>query len=128
MTIGTPRPAMAGLFSSFALALVSIATASTVGSQVYAATANSLSSPLGAIEPPPIPAASEFVPGDTPFRFAEIPEIVFVRGYGNEQLGIFRVGTGNRWTPAISTMRLAGSGLRPNSTCSKQRHRCRYVR
>jgi len=45
-------------------------------------------------------AATEFMPGDTPFRFAEIPEIVFVRGYaGQEQLGIYHIDTGNRWTP-----------------------------
>ncbi len=35
-----------------------------------------------------------------PFRFAEIPEIVFVRGYReSEQLGIFHIDTLNRWTP-----------------------------
>src|SRR5262245_65190712 len=100
MTIGTPRPAIAGLFSSFAFALISIA-ASAVGSHVHAATSSSPpTSPNGAIEQAPMAAAAEFVPGDTPFRFAEIPEIVFVRGYaGREQLGIFHIDTGNRWTP-----------------------------
>ena len=35
-----------------------------------------------------------------PFRFAEIPEIVFVRGYREtEHLGIFHLDTRNRWTP-----------------------------
>ena len=35
-----------------------------------------------------------------PFRFAEIPEIVFVRGYSEtEHLGIFHLDTRNRWTP-----------------------------
>ena len=35
-----------------------------------------------------------------PFRFSEIPEIVFVRGYReSEQLGIFHIDTLNRWKP-----------------------------
>jgi hypothetical protein len=35
-----------------------------------------------------------------PFRFAEIPEVVFVRGRReNEHLGIFHLDTRNRWTP-----------------------------
>ena len=38
--------------------------------------------------------------GDSQFRFAEIPEIVFVRGIADrERLGIFHIDTGNRWTP-----------------------------
>jgi hypothetical protein len=44
--------------------------------------------------PPPMPSAGGS------YRFAEIPEIVFVRGYrDSEHLGIFHVDTLNRWTP-----------------------------
>jgi len=44
--------------------------------------------------PPPPPSAGGS------FRFAEIPEIVFVRGYSStEHLGIFHIDTLNRWTP-----------------------------
>jgi hypothetical protein len=43
----------------------------------------------------PPPAA-----GPTPLRFAEVHEIVFVRGYPDkEQMGIFQLDTRNRWTP-----------------------------
>src|SRR5262245_19386626 len=46
------------------------------------------------IPPPHMPSAG------APFRFAEIPEIVFVRGYReSEQLGIFHLDTLNRWRP-----------------------------
>jgi hypothetical protein len=46
------------------------------------------------------PAKSRATFGDAQFGFAEIPEIVFVRGYpGRERLGIFHIDTGNRWTP-----------------------------
>src|SRR5262245_33324375 len=38
--------------------------------------------------------------GNAVFRFAEVPEIVFVRGFADrERLGIFQIDTGNRWTP-----------------------------
>jgi hypothetical protein len=38
--------------------------------------------------------------GESQFRFAEVPEIVFVRGYADrELLGIFHIDTGNRWAP-----------------------------
>ena len=51
-------------------------------------------SPPPSVEPPDMPSAGG------PFRFAEIPEIVFVRGYREtEQLGIFHLDTRNRWTP-----------------------------
>ncbi|RPH59625.1 MAG: hypothetical protein EHM89_10360, partial [Acidobacteria bacterium] len=43
---------------------------------------------------PPMPSAGG------PFRFSEIPEIVFVRGYReSEQLAIFHIDTLNRWRP-----------------------------
>jgi hypothetical protein len=46
------------------------------------------------VAPPDLPSAGG------PFRFAEIPEIVFVRGYReSEQLGIFHLDTLNRWKP-----------------------------
>ena len=46
------------------------------------------------VPPPDMPSAGG------PFRFAEIPEIVFVRGYREtEHLGIFHLDTRNRWTP-----------------------------
>ena len=49
-------------------------------------------------EPPVSPPAMPSAGG--PFRFAEIPEIVFVRGYREtEHLGIFHLDTRNRWTP-----------------------------
>ena len=45
-------------------------------------------------QPTPLPSAGG------PFRFAEVPEIVFVRGYAeSEHLGIFHLDTLNRWTP-----------------------------
>ncbi len=51
-------------------------------------------SPPPPVEPPDMPSAGG------PFRFAEIPEIVFVRGYSEtEHLGIFHLDTRNRWTP-----------------------------
>ena len=46
------------------------------------------------VRPPDMPSAGG------PFRFAEVPEIVFVRGYREtEHLGIFHLDTRNRWTP-----------------------------
>ena len=46
------------------------------------------------VSPPDMPSAGG------PFRFAEVPEIVFVRGYREtEHLGIFHLDTRNRWTP-----------------------------
>jgi hypothetical protein len=46
------------------------------------------------VSPPEMPGAGG------PFRFAEIPEVVFVRGYRqSEHLGIFHLDTRNRWTP-----------------------------
>src|SRR5262245_12507386 len=48
---------------------------------------------------PPIPPPETPSAGG-PFRFAEIPELVFVRGYReSEQLGIFQLDTLNRWRP-----------------------------
>lgn len=39
-----------------------------------------------------------------PMRFAEVPEIVFVRGYADtEHLGIFHIDTANRWAPGDLT-------------------------
>ena len=46
--------------------------------------------------PEPLPERS----AGSAFEFAEIPEIVFVRGYAEtEHLGIFHLDTQNRWTP-----------------------------
>jgi hypothetical protein len=57
------------------------------------------------VSPPDMPSAGG------PFRFAEVPEIVFVRGYRQtEHLGIFHLDTRNRWTPGDLDNR---SGWRP---------------
>jgi hypothetical protein len=59
----------------------------------------------GAAVPPTAQATaavlgSATLPDAATFRFAEIPEIVFVRGFADrEQLGIFHIDTGNRWKP-----------------------------
>jgi hypothetical protein len=54
----------------------------------------------GPIDPQPNPTGPTLPVGESQFRFAEVPEIVFVRGYAErEQLGIFHVDTGNRWAP-----------------------------
>jgi hypothetical protein len=54
----------------------------------------------GGVDPTPTPTGPTLPVGESQFRFTEIPEIVFVRGYTDrEQLGIFHIDTGNRWAP-----------------------------
>jgi hypothetical protein len=54
----------------------------------------------GGVDPTPTPTGPTLPIGESQFRFAEIPEIVFVRGYAeSENLGIFHLDTGNRWAP-----------------------------
>jgi len=54
----------------------------------------------GGVDPQPTPTGPTLPIGESQFRFAEVPEIVFVRGYADrEMLGIFHIDTGNRWAP-----------------------------
>jgi len=54
----------------------------------------------GGVDPQPTPTGPTLPIGESQFRFTEIPEIVFVRGYvDRELLGIFHIDTGNRWAP-----------------------------
>jgi Putative Ig domain len=94
---GTPRPGDVGRFANVAisvsdgvvqkrLAPFDILVVTTMGS--------SPSPSPPPVSPPVMPSAGG------PFRFAEVPEIVFVRGYReSEHLGIFHLDTRNRWTP-----------------------------
>jgi hypothetical protein len=75
-------------------------TPSSIGGSVAAAPTK----PAALTQKPSLTAAATTEPAPAqatgPFRFSEVPEIVFVRGYaGREQLGIFHIDTGNRWTP-----------------------------
>jgi hypothetical protein len=105
MTRRSPRPATAGYF------LLSVAT--LLGFRIAAAaTPTAVVAPGSTLDPQPTVTAPISAPGATLFRFAEIPEIVFVRGFaGSEQLGIFHIDTANRWEPGDLDN---DAGWRPN--------------
>jgi Putative Ig domain len=86
---GTPVSTDIGTFGGVTIS-VSDGTAQTALGPFAIKVEEATASPA----PPPMPSAGG------PFRFAEIPEIVFVRGYREtEHLGIFHLDTRNRWTP-----------------------------
>ncbi len=96
---GTPRRNNVGSFGDVTISVSDGAVRKTLAPfsiRVEASSATPSDPPPS--EPPVSPPAMPSAGG--PFRFAEIPEIVFVRGYREtEHLGIFHLDTRNRWTP-----------------------------
>lgn len=89
---GTPAASDVGTFEDLT---ISVSDGTTQKSLLpFDIRVESTSNVTGPVSRPPLPSAGG------PFRFAEVPEIVFVRGYReSEHLGIFHLDTRNRWTP-----------------------------
>lgn len=91
---GTPAKGDVGTFANVTISVSDGKVEQTLAPfniRVESATTSPTTPP---VTPPEMPSAGG------PFRFAEIPEIIFVRGYPEtEQLGIFHLDTRNRWTP-----------------------------
>jgi hypothetical protein len=96
---GTPRRSNVGTFGDVTISVSDGAVRKTLAPFSIRVEASSATpSDPSPSEPPVSPPAMPSAGG--PFRFAEIPEIVFVRGYREtEHLGIFHLDTRNRWTP-----------------------------
>jgi hypothetical protein len=91
---GTPRSSDVGQFTGVTISVSDGDAKKTL--QPFTISVNPASTDNPVIPPPPSPLPS----AGGPFRFSEIPEIVFVRGYREtEHLGIFQLDTRNRWTP-----------------------------
>jgi Putative Ig domain len=91
---GTPRSNNVGSFGDVTISVSDGAVRKTLAPFSIRVEASGTTPSEPPVSPPEMPSAGG------PFRFAEIPEIVFVRGYREtEHLGIFHLDTRNRWTP-----------------------------
>jgi hypothetical protein len=91
---GTPARGDVGTFANVTISVTDGKVKKTLAPFSIRVEANAAPATPPPVTRPPMPSAGG------PFRFAEIPEIVFVRGYReSEQLGIFHLDTRNRWTP-----------------------------
>jgi hypothetical protein len=102
-TSGTAAPLAAGQAGGSQATAVPPAATAVTPSAVAPSTAPKVVSPASKTKPRVTAAgvpSSATLPDAATFRFAEIPEIVFVRGFADrEHLGIFHIDTGNRWKP-----------------------------